>query len=100
MIESACNHWQPSAGLLVERPEAEIVAIEVMYQRSHAAREQFLNRRISGCERKIVDSPECPDEAIQNVRRRRDDVLFEPQVSRFIPKSNSAVRDRSFKTDK
>src|ERR1700722_7149032 len=41
MVEGACDHGQARPGLLVERPESQIVAVEVVQHGLHCAQELF-----------------------------------------------------------
>src|SRR5579863_878741 len=49
MIERTGDHRQARSGLLVEGPEAQIVAIKIVQQSSNPAGEKFLRRGVAGC---------------------------------------------------
>jgi len=99
VVERARDHRQQSAGLFIERPEAEIVTIEVRAQGSHRLLEQISCRSISRRQKIVVDTPGSPDESIQNVRGRRDDVLLEPKNAFVVAERNSTIVRRFEKCD-
>ena len=99
VIEGARDHGQARAGLLVERPEAEVEAIEIVKESSDSAQEEILRGAVFSGEEVIVDSPERPDESVQDVSGRRDDVFLEPEVAGFVGEGNAAIRDRMLKAD-
>ena len=55
-----------------------------MDQSLDSAIENFLCRRIRARQPEIEHAPERPHESVQDVRRRIDEILFDPQILRFI----------------
>jgi len=90
MIEGAGDHREARAGLLVERPESQVVAIEVVEHGANCARKEILRRGMLGSEEVVVDAPGRPDESIQDVRGRGDDVFLEPKVAGFIGEGDAS----------
>src|SRR5580658_1062113 len=95
MIERAGNHGQASARLLVKRPEAEIIVLEITQQGLHGTGEECLCRLVSRCEEVVVNSPRGPDEPVENVGGRGDDVLLEPEIAAIASERNAAFAYRS-----
>src|SRR5580692_9218741 len=46
MIEGTGHHGQACAGLLVEGPESQVVAIEIVQHRADRTRKEFLHARV------------------------------------------------------
>src|ERR1700685_43853 len=90
MIERTRDHGQPRARLFVERPEAKVVAVKISQQCLNRACEEIMGRSFAGGEEIIVNAPCGPDESVQNVSRRRNDVLFEPEIALLVGEDNSA----------
>src|ERR1700722_1057110 len=90
MIERACTHGQTSARLLVKRPEAEIIVLEITQQGLHGTGEECLCRLVSRREEVIVNSPRGPDEPVENVGGRGDDVLLEPEIAAIVSERKPA----------
>src|SRR5207248_9208572 len=82
----------------VERPESEIVTIEIVKQGTESAGEKVLRGFFVGGQEIVVYAPKSPDESVQNVRRRRDDVFLEPEVAGFVGESNTAISNLTLKT--
>jgi len=93
VIERAGNHGQARAGLLVQRPESEVVAVKIVKQCLNGAREKMVYGLIFGRQKVIVHAPCGPDESVQNVRGRRDDVFLEPEIAALIGEGNTPGRD-------
>src|SRR5438874_8022284 len=93
MVERAGHHGQACAGLLVERPEPQVVAIEIVQHGSHCARKEFPSGRVLGREKVVVNAPGCPDKSVENVRGRGDDIFLEPEVAGFVSEGNASILD-------
>ena len=89
VIKGAGDHWQQSARLLIERPKPKIIAVKIRSHRGHRLGEQSDGFARSGRQEIIVNAPRGPDEAVQNMRRWIDHVLFEPQISSVVFKRDS-----------
>ncbi len=100
VIKGARDHGKAGARLLVQRPESKIVAIEIANQRLNSAQKEIMSRGIPRRENVIVDSPQSPDESIQNMGRRRNNVLLEPKISGGIGEGDTSVFDRLLKARK
>src|SRR5579862_8323972 len=100
VIEVARDHGKAGARLLIQRPESKIVAIEIANQRSNAAQKEVMSRSIPRSENVIVDSPQGPYESVQDMGRRRNNVLLEPKMSVGIGEGNTSVFDRLLKARK
>src|SRR5437899_9239149 len=57
VIEATCEHGEPRAGLLVERPETTVKAGDVAPQRPCACLEQAFRIRLTRSGRVVVDAP-------------------------------------------
>ena len=99
VIEIAGDHRQARAGLLVEGPESEVIAGKVVEERSDSSVEQIACAGILRGEPVIVDSPECPDKSVEDVRGRGDEVLLEPEVSGFVGEGYASFGDRALEAD-
>src|ERR1039458_9729438 len=84
MIEGAGHHLQARSRLLIKRPESQIVVSQIFQQSLHRPLEEILGSWISSRQKVVVHSPSRPDKAVQNMGRRRDDVLLEPEVTLLI----------------
>src|SRR5579884_3374209 len=94
VIVGAGDHLQVGAGVLVEGPEAEVVALEIRHQSVHGAEENATGDFCPGSEEEIVDAPNRPHEPIQDVRGRGDDVLLKPQSTKLIEIAHPALLER------
>ena len=84
--------------MFVERPESEIVAIEIVEKSANAKREQFLRSAFFRRQRVVIDAPERPDKSIEDVRGRRDDVLLKPEVAGFVGEGYASFFDGTLET--
>src|SRR5580693_9814930 len=91
MVEGTRHHGKPSVGLLIERPETEVIAIEICAQGKCGLREQVSRDGAFRRQKIIVDAPCRPDESIKNVRRRGNNVFLEPKVAAFVGECNAAL---------
>ena len=64
-----------------------------MQQRADPAGEEILSGGVFRGEKVIVDSPERPDESVEDVRGRGDDVFLEPEVAGFVGEGDAALGD-------
>jgi hypothetical protein len=97
VIERARHHRQTCAGLLVERPESQVIALQIVQQGSHSPRKHFLGRFV-GCGKEVIlNAPKRPDETVENVRRWRHDVFLEPKVAGLVGESDSTLGDGALK---
>ena len=91
VIERAGHHGQARAGLLVERPESEIVAVEIVQQGADGAGKSSLRGQGLAWSGNSRRRPRSPDESIQYVGGGRDDVFLEPQVAGLVGEGDAAV---------
>src|SRR5579862_1257016 len=96
MIKRARNHRQARPRLLVERPESQVIAVEIVQQGSHSAGKQAVRSALFRRQKIVVDTPESPDKSIQNVSRGRNDVLLKPQIATFIDECNPTFAEGVF----
>src|SRR5208282_3936696 len=80
MIERAGQHFQPGSGLFIQRPVSGIESSQVLDQSLTPAIEDFLRRNIPARQPVVEYAPQGPNESIQNVGWRVDEILFDPQV--------------------
>src|SRR5579872_636049 len=91
MIKRTRNHGQQSSGLFVQRPEAQVVTIDVGKESVDGMVEEVL-RSLAPCgEEIVVNTPRSPDETVQNVGRRRDYVLLKPDIATFVGEGHSTL---------
>jgi hypothetical protein len=98
MVKRAGDHRQTRARLLIKRPEAQVIAAQVLLQSPDCRCKQFPSFTRSGRQKKIVHAPCCPDKSIQDVSWRRHNILLEPQVTLWISKGNPASLSATNKT--
>ena len=97
VVKRACHHRQACAGLLVQRPKSEVKSIQVVEQCLHRSREKFASSVVAGTEKIVVDTPSRPDEPIQNMSGRRDDVFLEPEVAMLVGEATPPSATRVWK---
>src|SRR5581483_3870634 len=100
VIKGACNHGQAGSGLFVERPETEIVAMQVLMQSIHRAREERSHHAVPCSKKKVVNTPRRPQETVQDMSRGRDDVLFKPDIPSLVGETDAAFVSLPQKTTK
>lgn len=81
MVEPAGQHLHSCARLLVERPEADIKAMQIILEGPHYFGEEGLRLRIPGVEIVIKETPRRPHESVQDMSWRFYDSLFKPCVA-------------------
>src|SRR5277367_882558 len=90
MIEGAGQHGESRSRFLVERPETSVVAMEIGAKRCNRECEQIPRRGVASRKRIVVNFPDRPEETIQNMRGRRDDVFLEPKIAALVGEADSA----------
>ena len=91
MIKGAGQHFQQRPRLLVERPISCVIRQKVIFERPHAAFVERMVRIFSGHEVHVVDTPQGPDKAVQNMRGWANNILFDPPVASRVRESDTAV---------
>src|SRR5215469_11172947 len=94
MIEGARCHGYACARLLVERPEAQIIPLKVSQQRLYGPRKELARSRVPRGKKVVVDTPNCPDESVEYVSGRRDNIFLEPQIALFVGERDAAFVHR------
>src|SRR5436305_3600080 len=100
VIERTGHHLESRSRLLVQRPKSHVVRIQVAQKRAHGLLEKRLRGWITRGKKVVIHTPGGPDESVENMRRRRDDVLLEPQITPVIRKDHTAILDWQQKTGK
>src|SRR5450432_3936180 len=90
MIEGAREHGESRSRFLIERPEAEIIAMEIRTQGCDRASKEIVCRSIAGRKREITHAPHGPDKTIQNMGGRRDDVFLKPKTAVLVGEADAA----------
>src|SRR5579859_3215294 len=91
VVKAAGDHGQARARLLVERPESEIVAIQIVQQGANAAGKKLMRGMVASCQEVVIDSPQSPDESVEDVCGRRHDVFLKPEVPGFVGEGYAAL---------
>src|SRR5437879_6675155 len=91
MIEGASHHLQPGSGLLIKRPESQIVELQIFQQSLHRPMEKALRGWIGSRDKVVVYSPSRPDKAVQNMSGGRHDVFLEPEVTALIGEGHTTI---------
>src|SRR4051812_47665502 len=74
-----CSGWG-----FVQRPPTGIELIEARLERAKTGLPQALGRGMTGPAGIVVDTPERPDEAVQDVAWRVHQILFDPGMSAIV----------------
>src|SRR6266853_2431985 len=91
MIERASHHLQPCSGLLVKRPESQIVPLQIFQQGLYRPAEKALRGWIGGRDEVVIYSPSRPDKTVQNMSGGRHDVFLEPEVTVLIGEGHTTI---------
>src|SRR4051812_21353239 len=93
VIVAARQHRRAFERRFVERPPSGIELVEAVIQRTKAGTPQTLRLGAAAPSRVIVDPPECPDEPVQDVARRVDQVFFDPDMTQAVANQHSSFGD-------
>src|SRR5271166_2161972 len=89
VVEGAGDHGERRAGLLVERPETEVVTVKICAKSNCRLREQIPRGVALRRQKIVVDAPCCPDESIKNVSWRCNDIFLKPNVAACVGECDS-----------
>src|ERR1051325_2371771 len=62
-----------------------------MQQGAHSTRKKLLYGRVASCQEVAMHSPQSPDDSVQDVRGRINDVFLKPEVPGFVGEGYAAL---------
>src|SRR6266851_5270150 len=95
VIVPARNHRGCSLWRFVERPPPCVEVTEARLDRVKTGVPEVLRLQAAGPHGVVVDAPERPDEAVQYVAWRIDQVLFNPDMAAAVLDQHTTPGDRS-----
>ena len=93
VVVAAREHFPAPVACFVERPPAGVEIRQALRERRDARLPDLKRVGPSRPARVVEDAPQGPDEAIQNMRRRIDDVFLDPDVLAGIGDEDAALGD-------